>query len=363
MLFQKLWIAIENFVIIHFYERLLVRKKAEKLYLVLGGHIFFQTLAAASELDLFSMLAASGPLPLNEIAKKLHLEEKPARILLLGCVTLGLLKKRGETYENSLVAKKVLCKGAPQNIQAIILWQKYINYKAMSHFTEALIKNKNVGLEEFQGDEKTLYERLAHTKQLEDIFQDAMEEISSLANALLVRYVDFSRTTSLVDIGGGNGANVIMLAKKYPQLKASVFDSPTVCTVARERFASSGAGERLSAVPGDCFRDPFPEGNDCILFCHFLTIWSEDKNIQLLKKAHEALPEGGRVIVFNMMQDEDGSGPISAAMGSPYFLTLATGEGMLYSTNEYIAWMKEAGFRSVKKSRLPRDHYVIIGTK
>jgi hypothetical protein len=50
-------------------------------------------------------------------------------------------------------------------------------------------------------------------------------------------------------------------------------------------------------------------------------------------------------------------------MGSPYFLTMATGEGMLYSWDEYEAWLREAGFRSVRRIRMPMDHGLLIATK
>jgi len=64
-----------------------------------------------------------------------------------------------------------------------------------------------------------------------------------------------------------------------------------------------------------------------------------------------------------MMQNNDGTGPLTAALGSPYFLTLATGEGMLYTWNEYQTWMKGAGFSKTKKIKLLRDHGAIIGVK
>ena len=94
-----------------------------------------------------------------------------------------------------------------------------------------------------------------------------------------------------------------------------------------------------------------------------MTIWSEDKNRSLLRKAYESLPVGGAVIIFNMMQHDHEAGPLSAAMGSPYFLTLATGEGMLYTWAEYKSWMKEAGFRKIMVHKLIRDHGVIVGIK
>lgn len=233
----------------------------------------------------------------------------------------------------------------------------------MYFFRDAIKANKNVGLDVFEGEGDNLYERLAHTPPLEKIFQDAMQSISVQANQMLVDQVDFSGVRHLIDVGGGDASNIITLARKNPNLRATVFDSASVCEIARENIEKAGLSHRLDAVPGNCFEDAFPEGADCILFCHFFTIWSEMKNRRLLAKCHEALPRGGKAMVFNMMQHDDESGPLTAAMGSPYFLTLATGEGMLYTWSEYIAWMEKAGFTSITKQALPREHGLVVGTK
>ena len=344
-------------------EQAALRESWERLYLVLGGHIYFQTLSAAIRLDLFTLLSKHGSLTRSQIAAKLGIQEKPARILLLGCTSLGLLRKTGDKYANSPAAQELLVRDNPGNIIAVIEWQHFINYRAMHHFHDAIRANRNVGLSEFAGNENTLYGRLTHHPELERIFQNAMQAISVQANAMLAGFVDFSHVKHLVDVGGGNGTNIIALARKYPALKATVFDSPSVCQLARKNIERAGLADRLDAVPGDCFADPFPQGTDCLLFAHFFTIWSEEKDRLLLKKAYDALPPGGSVLVFNMMQSDDETGPLSAALGSPYFLTLATGEGMLYTWQEYEIWMKEVGFTTVKKKELPRDHGVIIGIK
>ncbi len=335
----------------------------DKLHRVLGGHIYFQTLSAAVQLDLFGLLKEHGPLTGAEIAGRLGIDHKPARILLLGCTALELIEKSGATYSNSKVADRLLVRGAPGNIVSVVEWQHFINYRPMYFFHDALRANKNVGLDVFDGEEKTLYERLAHNPPLEKIFQDAMQAISVQANAMLAEFVDFSDIGHLVDVGGGNGSNIITLAKKYPQLRATVFDSPSVCEIARGNIAAAGLSDRLDGVPGNCFDDPFPQGCDCLLFCHFFTIWSEEQNRQLLAKCYDALPYGGKAMIFNMMQSDDETGPLTSAMGSPYFLTLATGEGMLYTWGEYQSWMQEAGFAHVQMQQLPRDHGVVMGVK
>jgi SAM-dependent methyltransferase len=354
---------VSNWIQRYLLERVLLRRSYERMYLILGGHIFFQTLSAAVELDLFSLLAKHRSMTREEIARALSCADQPIRILLLGCAVLGLLCKRGASYSNTFLSQRLLVRSAPKNIIDVVRWQNHINYRAMSHFVDAIRANSNVGLEEFGGTESTLYERLAHDDRLERIFQEAMESISVQANAMLVRSLDLECTKYLVDVGGGNGTNIIAFARKFPHLRAAVFDSESVCEIAAENIAKEELNDRLDVWPGDCFRDPFPEGVDAILFAHFFTIWSEEHNRRLLRKCFDSLPKGGSLIIFNMMQRDTENGPLGAAMGSPYFLTLATGEGMLYTWHEYKEWMRDAGFRSIKNRALPRDHGLIIGTK
>jgi len=338
-------------------------KDIERFSLVFGGHIFFQTLSAAVRFDLFTLLSSEGGLTHPQIAKSLGIDEKPCRILLLGLMAVKLLRKKGDIYTNAPLADIALNRKSPKNLLSFVELQHHVMYKAMNSFYDAIKANTNVGLKEFKGDEPTLYQRLAHYPDLEKIFQAAMEDLSVQANASFAQHVDLSHVKHLVDVGGGNGANIIAFARKYPKLRATVFDFPSVCEIARKNIKAQSFTDRLGAAPGNCFTDAFPKGADCILFCHFFTIWSEEKDKLLLKKSFDALPSGGSAIIFNQMQSDKEDGPLAAAIGSPYFLTLATGEGMLYTWSEYESWMKQAGFIKVKRQKLPRDHGVIIGVK
>lgn len=333
------------------------------LYKVIAGHIFFQSLSAAVQFNLFDLIESTGPISEQEMAKHLKIEQQPCRILLLPLTANKLLTLNNGKYSNSTVARYFLCSSSPQNVLNIIKWQHFINYKAMFHFYDSIVANKNLGLKEFPGEEPTLYQRLTHDPNLEMIFQLAMQDISRQAQKNLAENVDFSEVEYLVDVGGGNASNIITLAKKFPSLKASVFDSPTVCKIADANIQKNGLSNRLTTVVGDCFVDAFPGNADCLLFCHFFTIWSKEKDLELLKKAFSNLKPGGKVMIFNMMQNDSKDGPLSAAMGSPYFLTLATGTGMLYTWQEYKELFAKAGFIDIHEQKLPMDHGVIWGVK
>ena len=354
------WIKLKSQLLL---EDFVLKKSASRIYSIIGGPIFFQTVRSAIELDFFDVLQRAPGSTLEDLRARLKLETQPLRILLLVLVYLGLVTKKGNRYYNTYASRVCFCTDSPRNINHIVRWQHAINYAAMPHLLESFVQYTNKGLQVFEGDEPTLYERLAHDPERERIFQQAMVQISRQANAHLNDYLDLDGVKLLVDIGGGLGENVLQLVATWPQLRAGVFDLPSVCELAERNFDGSPYRARLTTFSGNCFADPLPTGPDAYLLCHFATIWSKAKNLALLKKCHESLPTGGRAIIFNMMQNDSEDGPAGAAMGSPYFLCLATGEGMLYTWREYEDLMREAGFARIDSHRLPMQHGLIVGTK
>ena len=361
--FTNLWNRLSVFFTRRVVEGVFLRKQAERFYLVFGGHLFFQTLNAACRFDLFTLLANEPGLTRQEIAHRLGIDEQPARIMLLGLVASGLLRKAQSRYYNTYVSRELLTRQSSRNVLPYVALQHHVMYRGMTHFYDAIKTYSNAGLSEFRGDEPTIYQRLTHDPEVEQVFHDAMSVLSNQTNATLARFVDLSHVRHLIDVGGGDATTLITLAKRFPHLQGSVFDLPSVCEIARKKVQDAGLVDRISAIEGNAFNDHFPRNADAFLFAHFCTIWSAEKNRHLLKKAYDALPPGGIVIVFNMMQADDETGPLSAAVGSPYFLTIATGEGMLYTWQEYEQWIKDAGFSKVRRCVLPRDHGAVIGTK
>ena len=115
-------------------------------------------------------------------------------------------------------------------------------------------------------------------------------------------------------------------------------------------------------MSGDCFVDEFPTC-DCLLFAHFLEIWSAEQIRELLVKAHRALVPGGKIYLIDLFQEDDETGPASAAIASAYLLTLATGGGMAYTLNEYSHWLRDAGFSVLRRMPLTAAHGLIIAIR
>ncbi|WP_301100485.1 methyltransferase [Propionivibrio sp.] len=361
--FFRFFCFLERLWRVHIVDGLILRSSIKQFYQVAAGHILFQSLAAAVELDLFTILDREGAQTLPQLALRLGLEEQPCRVLLQGLLASGVVKKRRGRYANTIMSRIAFAGEGPKKMKAAIMWQKHIVYRPMARLLESIREYRNCGLEEIPGQGETLYERISAHPRLEKIFQDSMQEISVQANDLLARYVDFSDAHRVVDVGGGNGTNLLAILQRHPHLEGRVFDLPSVCERARAHFQSDNPSAKLEAIEGNMLQDEFPEGADVFMFCHLLCIWSKAENLKLLKKAHDKLPVGGRAIVFDIMERDTQDGPLAAAMGSPYFLGLATGTGMIYSEEEYEGLCREAGFTEVRRVRLPRGHTAIIATK
>lgn len=336
----------------------------DRFFLIAAGHTAFQLLWSGIELGLFDRLAAEPGQTLEQLATRLGLQPYPARVLLVGLTAIGLVEKEGEGYRNAPVADAALVSGRPGYLAPVLGWQAHIVYPGVMDLLPSLREGRNVGLERFAGSGATLYQRLASTPKLEQIFQTAMSSLSQCANQHVATALDWGRFRHVVDAGGGDGTNAIALATRFPTLRVTVMDSPTVCAIAREKISAAGLSDRVSTLHGDFRVTPFPVDADAVLFCHIFTIFSMAHNRETLAKCARELPRGGSVVLFNMMGADDDSGPISTALGSPYFLAIATGEGMLHAGKDYAAALREAGFVELQRiTGLPLDHGMLVGTK
>jgi L-tyrosine C(3)-methyltransferase len=331
---------------------------------ILFGHAAFQYLNAAAELNLFELLE-EGPLTKEEIGARLDLAERANDVLLLGCTSLGLLEKDDGRYRLARVLATLLPTPDWKRFKDTVAFEQYVVYEGQLDFTESLRTNTNAGLRRVRGSGRDLYHRLAENPHMEQVFYRYMRSWSELANRHLVAGLDLSETKRLLDCGGGDAVNSIALAEANPHLEVTVFEIPATKVIAEKKISEAGLSERVSVVGGDMFADPLPTGFDCVLFAHQFVIWTPEENTELLRKAYEVLPDGGRVAVFNSMSNDEGDGPVVAALDSVYFAALPAEGGMIYPWSVHERSMRDAGFRSVERIDCAgwTPHGLVIGTK
>ncbi|MGW7081642.1 methyltransferase [Streptomyces sp. NPDC054871] len=334
---------------------------------ILFGHAAFQYLNAACELGLPELLTERQEASRDEIGDALGLAERAADILLLGCTSLGIIERDAATgrYRLAQVVQQLMAEGDWQRFKDTVAFEHHIVYEGQLDFTDSLRENRNVGLRRVRGSGRDLYHRLSENPHMEQVFYRYMRSWSELANEHLVRELDLSGAKHLLDCGGGDAVNAIALAEANPHLEITVFEIPESRAIAEGKIDRAGVGDRVSVVTGDMFRDPLPTGCDVVMFAHQLVIWTLEENTDLMRRAYEALPEDGKLVIFNSMSNDEGDGPVVAALDSVYFASLPSEGGMIYSWEQHEKCLEAAGFHSAKRIPFPgwTPHGVIVATK
>ena len=287
------------------------------------------------------------------------------RVLLLACCAVGLVRRDAETggYFNSAIAEKVFVSGSAHCLIPFVYFNQRVQQPCSQRLTESLQEGRNAGLDEFPGRGRTLYERLAERPQLEELFQQAMGAYTRLAPQM-TDLRELSEVRHLLDIGGGDATNAVRLCRRYPNLKVTLLDLPSVCCIARETVRRQALGARITCLEGDMFEDPWPAGADAVLLSHVVEIFSPPKVRALYQKAFDVLPAQGRLCVWAIMANDGETGSLQAAKSSIYFLSAASGEGMAYPGKEHAEWLRGVGFSHVARYDAPEfDHGALVAEK
>lgn len=95
---------------------------------------------------------------------------------------------------------------------------------------------------------------------------------------------------------------------------------------------------------------------------HVLHDWSLEEKKLLIRKAFEAVPAGGALIVYESIIDDDRSENAFGLLMSLNML-IETPAGFDYTGAECSGWMKEAGFRETRVEHLLGPESMVIGIK
>ena len=123
----------------------------------------------------------------------------------------------------------------------------------------------------------------------------------------------WARVRTVVDVGGGSGAMLAELLRKWPQLHGTLVDVPRTVALSGEIFQAAGVAGRVTTV-GQSFFDPLPSGADVYLLKKFLDNWPDREATAILSRCAEAARPGGRVVVLGAVVPDSAPIPLSIDM-------------------------------------------------
>jgi hypothetical protein len=324
---------------------------------VVLGVFGYNAVLAAHRLKLFPLLAAE-PRTLPDVCAALGIKPRPAQAILATTSALGFARVVDGSWSLTSLGEKYLLETSPTYMGS--WWDIVIDHVSDGFSYDPVERAVLTDAQQlFQGEH--IFRTHAEQAEMARAFTRAMHSIAVAPAQAWPDVIDLSGCQLMLDVGGGSGAHSIGAVTHWPQLRAVVLDLPPVCEVASEVIAAQGLQDRIEARPGDMFGDPFPEA-DLHFYSDVYHDWSREKAAFLTRKSFESLPPGGRIVVHEMLFDDDKTGPFATAAFNITMLVWSV-DGEQYSGRELSDMLADAGFRSIETKPAFGYHSIVTGIK
>jgi len=321
------------------------------------GFFASKTLLTAVELGVFTELAKQ-PADLQTLTAAFGLHSRSAHDFLDALVALGFLERTGGIYSNTPSTDFFLDKGKPSYIGGVLEMATFRLYPFWSNLTEALRTGEPQNESKSGGN---AFEKLYADRDRLAGFLKAMTGISKGANRAIATRFPWKDHKVAADLGTAQGDLIVQVARSNPHITGIGFDLPEVAPIFEEYVASNGVSSQVSFRGGSFLDGPCPSA-DVLMMGHILHDWNLEEKKMLIRKAYDAIPDGGALIVYDSMIDDDRSKNAFGLLMSLNML-IETPGGFDYTGADCMGWMKEAGFRHTRVEHLVGPDSMVVGTK
>ena len=294
---------------------------------------------AGMELDVFTPMK-DGAMTLEQIADAIEVKPLKLRPLLYAIAVAGLLNLNGDQFSNTPEADLFLVKGAPA-------------YMGGMH--ETLSDNWQVAFNTAESIRTGIPQaRLDFSEGTEEELEKFLRRIQPMAmdaGRLLADRWDFASSSTMADIGGGSGGIAIALTEKYPHLKATVLDLPTITPIARRIVEDAGASDRVEVEAADVLSGPLTGPYDVVVLRAFIQVLSPEDAATALKNILGAVKPGGTIHIIGRILDNTRLSPMASVTFSMMVVNRFDA-GQAYTEDEYAGWMADAGFEGFERVHL-----------
>jgi hypothetical protein len=315
-----------------------------------------KTLLSAVELDIFTVLADE-PLELEDLSARVGLNARGARDFVDALVALGILIRQNGRYRNSPDTDLYLDRNKPTYVGGVLESSNTRLYAVWGSLTEALRTGKPQCEKSAAGNFVPLYA----DETLREAFVSSMTaRTRSVAKALAIKFLWQGRST-LIDIGTAQGCLPVEIARAHPHITGGGFDLAPLKASFDRYVSEHGFANRLRFYPGDFFDGPLPTA-DVLVLGRVLHNWDLAAKKMLLKKAYDALPQAGTLVVYERLLDDERRHNTAGFLSSLNMLLTSTG-GFDFTGAECIGWMREIGFRDIRIDDLTAEQSMVTGVK
>ena len=310
---------------------------------VARGFMAAKHLFAASSIGIFEALA-DGPATVAEIATRAGISERAAHISADAMVALGFLDLEQGHYSNGAAASTFLAGRTPADLRPVLRFWDLVSYPAWAQL-EPVLRGR--------------WAPQQLSPRLREVFSAGVEALTAGPAQALAAVYDFTAHRRLLDVGGGTGSITAAIARRHPQIQATVLERAEVVPLAQRRIQAAGLQSRVRTVAGNAVQGPYPAGHDVVLIANLIHYFAPGQNRKLLGLARAAVSEGGRLLLVDFWTDPTHTSPAPAALMAGEFAVLQE-HGDTYSAEEVRDWLGRTGWRLLEQQPLAGPISVLV---
>ena len=292
----------------------------------------FMALRTACQLNLFDEVK-KGNFSISEINQLLKTDYNSLVILINTLVELNTI----QIIEKKLTLKpkgELLTESSPHSLkQACILWGGE-HLDAWQNLQSTI----KTGKPSFEAEyEVPFFNYLKTDKNKLYNYHKAMSEYAVDDYKNISKIIDFTKFSTITDIGGGLGVLINYIQKDFPSRTFNLLELPEVIDLVENE-------KNINLIKADFFK-PLPVKSDLIILSRVLHDWDNEKAKLILNNCSQSITDKGKILIIEIMQDE-----INANLLSLNMKAICKSYERTYI--QYEELIKSIGFKVSNKNKL-----------
>lgn len=310
------------------------------LHQLMAGHWVAQALYVAAKLGLADQLA-HGARSAEELAAAVGANPDALHRLMRALASLGVLRELASQRFELTAVGAFLRSSIVGSLRSLALTVGEVDWAAWGSMLHS-VRTGETAFQRVHG--MGPFEFFERHPDAGRVFDDAMNGFVSQNGLAVVQAYDFTRFTSIVDVGGGQGVLLSAILAASPRTRGVVFELPAVAERARASLERSSVASRCDVAAGSFF-ESVPPGADAYLLASILHDWDDAHCLEILQSCRRAIPDHGTLLVVEMVIPP-GNDPFFGKLLDLEMLVCFGGRER--SEDEYGALLAQAGFELVR---------------
>ena len=253
------------------------------LHYLMRGYWISQAICVAAQLRIADHLS-HGPKSADDLAKAAEVHPRALYRLLRTLASVGIFTEVKPRHFGLTPMAELLRTGTAESVNALALWNK-VDWPSWGQLLYSITTGKTA-FQHVHGMEPFAY--FEHNHELGTVFNSAMTGYAKVSSMAAVEAYDFTRFTTVVDIGGGHGSLMAAILQASPTARGIVFDRVNVIEGTRKVMEDAGLLQRCDCVGGNFF-ESVPPGSDAYILSSIIHDWDAERSLLILRNCRRAM--------------------------------------------------------------------------